>query len=780
MTQPLAPLSLSGQNQKAPTAFTRTSSYKTSTSVLSHTFAMEQEEENSFIDLMSSPFVTKVNESRRSSTKGRSPSKHPSPRKQIPDGEPGQSLTESALRENEEQTESTSIPDSSQEGSILYSDNGYDSMSIIGEARAYNAGDETTFSTFSAVPNTDMTLITKTGKSRTKSASRSPSKSTRHRDGTRTPAQSRPTTPGTTVRKDTDVDLSSASPTPRPPLYTDSGDTTNLLDFTGQFNDFAPPSPSRDIRHSHKKFNTQPDLASYASGLRGRSPEKKVQPPHTPSEGRHFGNLLDFDIPPAPTPRSVPTITIRELESLKATFASQISQLKATLNGRETEINNLKTSIDDAECRVGQAMEAVREHRDAKEGLEADKVDWDRRDKEMQSVLRDVKKEIVHGEHERSELTAKFEEVDKRREEAEARASEAESKLAGIEAGTSAANAQGDVSTPGTGSNKAVEVAVERVARELHTLYKAKHETKVTALKKSYEARWEKRIRELQGRVDTLTKENDDLRIERDATMSGVIPSRSSTTVDSTAQTEDQESQDKKEKEESTARLLRLEQLEASHQKNRQELQRKLDSTIADFIHTKKENEELHEVLGRERLERGDLVAAVEELLSLQQQKPPPSAPPSRAPSFSDTHSLYNHHRQGSPPPPPHPPAMTTSVSESSFSSRGSGTSAYNGSGHGHGHGHASGTGTIPSRASGLKGPGFGASATTSTNGESRIGALHKGMRSVRGSGSGYGYGGIVGGGGGSGGSGTGFRSGIMSNIERMGRGRGGGVANGD
>ena len=65
---------------------------------------------------------------------------------------------------------------------------------------------------------------------------------------------------------------------------------------------------------------------------------------------------------------------------------------------------------------------------------------------------------------------------------------------------------------------------MERVARELHGLYKSKHETKVAALKKSYEARWEKKIRELETRVEELGEDNERLRIGRDATLTRVAP----------------------------------------------------------------------------------------------------------------------------------------------------------------------------------------------------------------------------------------------------------------
>ncbi|KAI0145857.1 hypothetical protein F4776DRAFT_660734 [Hypoxylon sp. NC0597] len=48
--------------------------------------------------------------------------------------------------------------------------------------------------------------------------------------------------------------------------------------------------------------------------------------------------------------------------------------------------------------------------------------------------------------------------------------------------------------------------------RDLHTLYKSKHETKVAALKKSYENHWENKGRGLKCKVDEL-EENEKLRL---------------------------------------------------------------------------------------------------------------------------------------------------------------------------------------------------------------------------------------------------------------------------
>ena len=86
-------------------------------------------------------------------------------------------------------------------------------------------------------------------------------------------------------------------------------------------------------------------------------------------------NLLDFELPPPPTPRSLPTVTIREMESVKSQFQSQLSSLTASLSGKEAEVDSLARAVADAERRVGEAQETVRDERSAREHAEAQMAD---------------------------------------------------------------------------------------------------------------------------------------------------------------------------------------------------------------------------------------------------------------------------------------------------------------------------------------------------------------------------------------------------------------------
>ncbi|KAK4164801.1 hypothetical protein QBC43DRAFT_261204 [Cladorrhinum sp. PSN259] len=430
----------------------------------------------------------------------------------------------------------------------------------------HSAADDTamsTFSTFSAVPNLTM-LANMRSESPTK-FSASIGATPRGRESMRTPRGNGPVPDRSGTHQ----------------LYDTGSGNGNLMDFTdglrfGSYN--SQPTPSR----------------------RAHSPNVAATPQRQTAGGNNNNNLvnlLDFDIPPMPTPRSIPTITPRELESLKSGFLSEISSLKASLSGKEAEVLSLKTAVGDAEKRVGECLEQLREVENMQQALTSEKDSWERRGREMETVLRKVKEEIVLGQREREELEFKLDEAEKRREAAEMMAQDAESKMAGMRAGK-AAGGGGDATSPtGGASNKEVEMAVERVARELHALYKSKHETKVAALKKSYETRWEKKVRELQGQVDELVRENEELRRNggggngRDAG--------------------------------AEARIAELEEGKrverAQNAAHVRELQAECQKLEAILKTVQSDNADLRVLLERERVEKGELVQLAEEMMNMQQ-----------------------------------------------------------------------------------------------------------------------------------------------------------------
>lgn len=674
MAKPLSPLSPSDANRSTAATLARSKTY---TSPTKHAFESENNENQPLDSPMgppSSPFIADVEPS---PPKAQTPSRIRSPKKGTPSYSPRR-LTEDALRENEGLTRTIKIAESpsNQPNHKAQED---DTNSTMGGAHGFAGMDDTCFSAFSAVPNADMTRFANLGLSPAKSATKSPSKL--YDEEGQTP---RPTSRNTQSRGRQNYDDSCSSPTPRRHKSNREGDTTNLLvDFTDQFNFVSHNSgrsPTRNGCLSPNKYPTAPDLASYASGRRTPSPQKCPLPQGTPSEARQLANLLDFDLPPAPTPRSIPSISARELEGMKSAFQSQISSFKAEISGREAEIRSLNDAVADAERRVGEALEEVRNERGAKQNLQGEKADWEKRQQEMQGVLKDVKEEIIRGDREKDALLQTAQEAEHKREEAENRAVEAESKLEGMRASPSSMRP-----SESGNANAEVEAAVTKVAKELHTLYKSKHEAKVTALKKSYSDRWEKKIKDLTSKCDDLAKENEDLRIGRDATMSHVLPAPSSTHSHPSPPAQDH-----------------TQQLETLH--------KDLTTLRSDLASQKEENQTLSSRLADSRAETADLIAATEELMALSVSQTQP------APDSSNQDPLRS--------------SLSRSTSNSG---------------------------------SGLKAPGFGSGA------ESRIGRMAGGAAGFGAYAAGSGYGSKERD---RSGSGLGSRSGIMSNIERMGRGR--------
>ena len=430
--------------------------------------------------------------------------------------------------------------------------------------------DDTCFSAFSEIP--DMTVFAKLGQSPTKRG-----------EALRTPGGNTQATPRTSRKR-----LSSSrspSPTPRrqkTPAQNQDGTTSFLIDFTQQIetvNGYRPTSPAKSA--------TESNLLQYINNQ--RSPNKASRHSYaTPSKPNNILNLLDFELPPAPTPRSVPTITVRELESLKSSYLSQISSLKATLSGREAEVESLKRAVGDAERRVGEAQEALREEKNRREHVEQEKAGWERRGQEVESVLKSVKEEVLKSEAEKDDLCRKMDGCERRVESAEARAVKAEERFADALAARAGAG-EGDSNNVEEQVQRLVaaqiDAKIEAVSRELHSVYKEKHERKVATLKKSYEARSEKKCADLQNRLSEVERQNEDLVAAKDATFSGPV---SDTAADAELKAE-------------------LEAYKASLSRLEQEMQT-----------SKQQQDQIMRELQQERIEKGDLVAAVDEMLALQ------------------------------------------------------------------------------------------------------------------------------------------------------------------
>ncbi|KAI9044619.1 uncharacterized protein KD926_000530 [Aspergillus affinis] len=469
--------------------------------------------------------------------------------------------------------------------------------------------DDTCLSTFSAVPNADMTSFANLRGDSPLKATRplpgSPSKA--DETETRDPNPSTPSVARKSPRKGALLDMSSpiGSPAPNRREHRAEGgvhETPNLLDLTDQ-QTFFP----------RKRYSMQNERYSPSR----HSPLRVVQ---EPIRGSPKVSLLDFDIPAAPTPRSIPTVTPRELESLKSSFLSEISSLRATLSGREAEVSSLKQAVADAERRVGEALEEVRNEAAGKEALEIEQVEWQRRGQEMNNVLQSVKAEIVEGEQEREQLIKRVEEAEKDKEQLESRMVELETQLSATHSSMSSDAPQGASHTK-TAEETAREVqdAVEKMAAELHVVYKKKHEAKVGALKKSYEARWDKRVRAAEDKLKTVNEENERLRKERDAALSDT--SRPSATPNTLAHENEE------------------------HEAEKRILQAQIQGLQQEMAALKDDGARLHSELELERAEKGELVAAVDEWLAIQQNQPSSKSP---APQEDDQPGLASTEATGS------------------------------------------------------------------------------------------------------------------------------------
>jgi myosin heavy subunit len=160
-------------------------------------------------------------------------------------------------------------------------------------------------------------------------------------------------------------------------------------------------------------------------------------------------------------------------------------------------------------------------------------------------------------------------------------------------------------STPG-GSidiDTAVKNATESVARELHALYKTKHEKKVADLKVSYEKRWIKQVEQLRAELKASHDEVVKLQTEKEATMSGVIPGQG----DPIMRMEGQIEELRRWNEDLTAQKKVVEAESTG-------LRSQIDTLSAETQH-------LRDELQQERIEKGDLVAQIDEFLLLKTEE---------------------------------------------------------------------------------------------------------------------------------------------------------------
>ncbi|PSN67528.1 hypothetical protein BS50DRAFT_393757 [Corynespora cassiicola Philippines] len=589
--------------------------------------------------------------------------------------------------------------------------------------------DDTGFSNFSEMPQLDMTKFAVLRKSPTKTGG--------FEFDQATPRAKVPATPSTVRR-------SARTPSPTPRQSRKENDTTNLLlDFTAQIEAFSSSRrTSPRGRTSPTKSTTEPNLLAYYQNQ--RSPGKGApQVPSTPSQNRQLLNLLDFELPPPPTPRSVPTVTIRELESMKSGFQSQISSLTASLSGKEAEVDSLAKAVADAERRVGESQEFLRDERSAREYAEAQMEDWKKKGEEVQKLLQDVQAEMARNDSERDQLLARLAEAEKRAEESEARSSDLETKL--IEAESKNTDMTTFINPDEEETRKiyseaecqsAIAEKVNEVARDLHSAYKAKHEKKIKALKENYQKKADERCKELRLQITRLERQVEEAEKKRDDTFSKFVP-------------ENMDGQCAKCKEGGEAvmptsdpeDLKRLEE----QQNEIQSLKAKIAGLQSELSSLRQSNATLQQDLEAERVEKGELVAAAEQMLSLCGEK---------MEEMQQQEDLRKSQMATAPPPSKPVPAKQSAPPPADHAMRSTGFLA---------------GGPAPSR----PGSALGGARPGSAMAERNAGpAKPSGLRAP----GGFGFSGGNGGASGLGRSTSGSKSRLMSNIERMGGSRGHGA----
>jgi peptidoglycan hydrolase CwlO-like protein len=423
-------------------------------------------------------------------------------------------------------------------------------------------------------------------------------------------------TPSTVRTHMTPSTVRRTSRTPSPNSYSSrkGEDTTNLLlDFTAQIEAFGARHGTPSHGRTSSNSTIVPNLLSHIQNQ--RSPAKSSSyVPSTPSQKRQgLINLLDFELPPPPTPRSVPTVTIRELESLKSNFQSQISSLTASLSGKEAQVESLVKAIADAEHRVGEAQENFRDECSARDYAEAQMVDWKKKGEEVQRLLQDVQSEMARTDTERFDLLSRISEFEKRTEDAEMRAAELETRA--IEAESRNVDMTTFI-TPEESDAKenrkiysevecqaAIAEKVNEVARDLHSAYKAKHEKKIRALKDNYQKKADERCKELRVQIIRLERQIEEMEKKHDDTFSKVVPGSTNS--------RDFVSPGKALRDPEDLRRIEEQRFELETVKS------KLAGLMSELESLRNSNDSLLQELEMERVEKADLVHAAEEMLTM-------------------------------------------------------------------------------------------------------------------------------------------------------------------
>ena len=297
------------------------------------------------------------------------------------------------------------------------------------------------------------------------------------------------------------------------------------------------------------------------------------------------------------------------MESLKSQLQSQISSLTASLSGKEAEVESLSRAVADAERRVGEAQETVRDERSAREYAEAQMEDWKKKGEEVQTILQDVQSELARNDEERDQLFARLAEAENRSTELETRLIEAESKNVDMTTFINNDEDENKKTYSEIECQSAIAEKVNEVARDLHAAYKAKHEKKIKALKENYQKKADERCKELRNQIIKLERQIGDAEDKRDDTFSKFeeFGSKSNGPCETCAKNAAAGPVSNPE----DVHNLEVQRSEV------ESLKAKLAGLQSELHSLRKSQQTLLEELEAERVEKGELVAAAEQMLIL-------------------------------------------------------------------------------------------------------------------------------------------------------------------
>jgi DNA repair exonuclease SbcCD ATPase subunit len=325
------------------------------------------------------------------------------------------------------------------------------------------------------------------------------------------------------------------------------------------------------------------------------------------------------------------------VEELKATFNSQVAQLKAQLSGREVEVDGLRTAVEETEARCAELSNILK---DQKEKFEEEKRAWEEVKVELRELFeaekaekesissRLVEKEIavetLHGELGEKDTEVKNlkkrlrdteDELERTREEVIRVKTEADTAAAATPVAPLSAPAIFDEEA----ADRRTQETVERVARELHNLYKARHETKVASLKKRYESRWENQVAALQQQVEALSRKNEELTKELE--QKSVEQLKADMEFAPVKVGGDEAAEAAKAREEEAAKREEAAKAREEEAKKREEAAAKREEELMKRVTA------LEKQLDEEREERNGVIALADELLALHSRLTPPPPP---------------------------------------------------------------------------------------------------------------------------------------------------------